>query len=232
MRGGEALPFRRLQSRWLAIFCCWFLVAGACGAEVGPKVEHDIVIPNDRTPWVIDVTDGQPQLVALHHSTIELNRHTGANLAGSLAGSLFYRPKLTTELNGEHARTQIHTSKPVFYLMVQSDPDAEDTDPVSFAIVQAAAVKDKRVVNRMSYSQFTGRAKRDDGVIETTVTQMPGGWLRIAPVSAMAEGEYCLLPLPKANGAFAMQVFDFGINASAPSGKPESQSAVKPQGSK
>jgi hypothetical protein len=186
-------------------------------------VEHSLKIPNDRTPWAVDTYKDRSQLVPIHHSTIAVNRHIGANVAGSVAGSIFYKPRLTTELDGMHSRTQLHGKTPILYLLIESnqDPGGEgrDADVHTFAIVRAVQHKNKRVVDSLSYTQLTGNAKRHGEFIETSTTQMPGGWIRIEPKAPMDEGEYCLLPIPKSVGSYATVVYDFGIDPAAPNEK-------------
>lgn len=205
----------------LATFWLGCLVVG--NAQSALKVEHDLTIPNARTPWAVDTYQSHPQLVPIHHSTIHVNMHRGANFAGELAGSFLYRPKVTTELDGLHARAQLHTKTPVFYLFLESDDDSggdtKDAETYTFAIVKAGSSKDKRIMDRLSYNALTTKAKRVDELVETTSTRTPDGWIRIEPKQPMDEGEYCILPVPKTNGTYSTEVFDFGINLGAPNEK-------------
>jgi hypothetical protein len=213
----------RSFAKWLPMFfLCVGALAGA-DAQSTLDVEHGLTIPNDRTPWALDSYKDQPELVPIHHSTVIVNRHMGENIAGALAGSVFYRTKLTTELDGMHSRTQLHGTTPVLYLLRESDQDpggeGKDADIHTFAIVRARPVKNKRVVDSLSYTQLTGNAKRHEDFIEANTTEMPGGWIRIEPKAPMDEGEYCLLPIPKANGTYSNVVYDFGIDPAAPNEK-------------
>ncbi len=155
----------------------------------------------------------------IHHSRVAVNRHTGANVAGSLAGSVFYKPKLTTELDSATSRTQLHSKTPVFYLLTDPDPDnggdAQNAETMIFAIVRVAVTNEKRIVDNLSYTQFTDNAKRHADLVEATTTHLADGWLRIEPQAPMEEGEYCILPIPKTSGTYATSVYDFGIHHSA-----------------
>jgi hypothetical protein len=213
--------WRFAQSSVLVLLslCAWM----KADAQSTLDVEHGLTIPNDRTPWAVDTYQDRPQLVPIHHSTVAVNRHTGVNVAGSVAGSIFYKPKLTTELDGMHSRTQLHGKTPILYLLIEADQDpggeGKDADLHTYAIVRAAQLKNRRVVDSLSYTQLTGNAKRHGQFIETSTTQMPGGWTRIEPKAPMDEGEYCLLPIPKAGGTYATVVYDFGIDLAAPNEK-------------
>ncbi len=217
----------RKQGRRLALLLLFFLVsmgvAARARSQSALKVEHGLMVPNGHTPWAVDRFSDQPQLVPIHHSTIAVNNHTGANIAGSLAGSFFYKPKVTTELDGTSSRNQLHSRTPVFYFLVEEDEEpgaeAKDADLYSFQIVRVTVAKGRRVVDNLAYTQLTGKAKRSDSFVESVTTKLPGGWIRIETKDPMDEGEYCLLPVPAANGTFATRVYDFGIHADAPNAK-------------
>jgi len=197
----------------------YFFLVACVPAQGQLRVEHDLMIPNARTPWAIDVFENRPQLVPIHHSMVIVDKHRGANIAGSLAGSFLYRPKLTTELNGKNSRTQLHTRTPVFYLLKESDVDPVDSDKdaetYTFAIIRVSTVKDKRVIDMLSFNSITANAQRRVQSVQTTTTKTPDGWIRIEPNSPMDEGEYCILPIPKTSGTYSTEVFDFGINLGA-----------------
>lgn len=184
------------------------------------KVEHDLTIPNGRTAWAVDAYDGQPQLVPVHHSTVIINQHKGQNFAGSMIGSFLYRPKITTELDGLHSRNQLHTPTPIFYVLdpASEDPggDATNSDTHTYVVSRVGIIKNKRIVDYLSYNELTGNAKREEQVIPATTTVTADGWIRIEPKKAMKPGEYCILPVPKASGTYATTVYDFGIDFHAP----------------
>jgi hypothetical protein len=207
----------RLKLLVTALFSLGFSVASF--AQTPYPIEHGLAIPDVRTPWAVDSFENRYQLVPIHHSTVIVNKHTGANIAGSLAASFLYRPKVTTELTGASARTQLHTKTPVFYLLLEADRDpagnGQDEDLYTFAIVRIAPGKDRRVVDNLSYTQLTGRGRHNDAFIATTTTKTADGWIRIEPSKAMDEGEYCLLPVPKTSGTYSTVVYDFGIHADA-----------------
>jgi hypothetical protein len=209
-----------------ALVCLVFLVSSGLGQTMSRaelEVEPGLTIPNSKTPWAVDEFGNHRQIVPIHHSMVTVNKHAGANVAGSLAGSVFYKPKLTTELDGLSSRNQLHFDKPVFYLLFDEDQDPDgqgkSSDRYDFVISRVEAMKDKRVVDQLAYTQLTGNAKRTDSVVETETTFMSDGWMRIVPKAPMPEGEYVLLPIPKLKGSFSQTVWDFGIHAQAPNAK-------------
>ena len=210
-------------SVWLALLLS--VGSGTVVAQTVFEIEPGLKIPNAKTPWAIDTFDSQRELVPIHHSTITVNKHTASNLAGSVAGSVFYKPKLTTELNGLNSRNQLHSNKPALYLFFEEDQDTDgqgkSTDTYDFVIarVEQIKAKDKRVIDQLAITQLTGHAKRREDFVETEITQMQDGWFRIEPKAPMPEGEYVLLPIPKMNGTYSTIVWDFGINSKAPNAK-------------
>ena len=185
-------------------------------------------ITNGSIPWAVDVFDGKQELVPIHHTAIGVDNHRGANLAGSLAGSFFYKPKMTTEIEGAHARVALHTGKPAFYVHVMSDPDGDSSSMIDhWAIVRAAVKKDKRIISQIKFTQLTGKSKRDDSQVDATVETLAGGWLKITPVDALSPGEYALLPITKVANTFSTVVYDFTIDPNAPDA-PDALSEPKP----
>jgi hypothetical protein len=185
-------------------------------------VAPGLTISKGGIPWALDTFQGKPELVPIHHSTIEVNNHKGANVAGSLAGSFFYKPKLTTELAGIHARTVLHATQPAIYLHNEEDPDpgadSAASDTVVWAVSRATVTKDRRIFAKVQFTQLTGNARRSDGVVETTMETLPGGWLKLTPKVALEPGEYAVTPILKNQSTFSMVVFDFtldpnGVNA-------------------
>lgn len=162
----------------------------------------------------------------IHHSNVLLNDHKGANIAGSLAGSFFYKPKMTVEINGEHARIALHSDKPVFYVEVEGDPggDSEGDFYGQWAIVRATINNGHRVLSQIKFTQLTGNAKRNDDQIDATIEQLPDGWLKITPKISLIPGEYALQPVPKVASHFSTVVFDFTLDPNAPN-SPEAKSA-------
>jgi len=201
-----------------------FLPSGQ--AQKIPEPIPGVHITNGSIPWALDVYEGKQQLVPIHHTNVEVNNHKGANVAGSLAGSVFYKPRFTTEISGAHARIALHSDKPVFYVHVMDDPagDSSDAPSANWAIVRAIVNKDHRVLAQVNFTQLTGNAKRNDSQVDTTIEKLSDGWFKIVPKDPMSPGEYALQPVPKVANTFSTTVFDFTIDSKAPN-SPEALSS-------
>ena len=180
--------------RLCLLACCLaststFLAAAQVAAQTYGRTGTPLVAPGLRIPstaslpYALDHFAGKAELTPIHHTTVELNDHRGANIAGSLAGSFLYKPKMSVEVPGLHARSIVHDQQPVFYLHFnQDDPDgggssAKDVS-MTWTIVRAVAAKDHRVFTKMQFTQLTGHAKRaEDTFVETKTESLPGGWL-------------------------------------------------------
>ena len=199
----------------LAARLCFALLSPLMLAAQVPEPAPGLRIPSGSLPYALDHFDGKPQLVPVHHSSVELNNHKAANVAGSLAGSVFYKPKMSVEVSGASARTVLHDPKPAFYVHTLQDTDgggdAAGSEAPAFAIVTALVDKDRRIFAQIRFTTLTGNAKRNDGVVESTTERLPDGWLKITPQAPLAPGEYALTPVPKAQNAFSSVVFDFRI---------------------
>ena len=193
-----------------------FAQAGKDAPEVAPGLS----VPNTVTPWALDTVDGQPELVPVHHASITMNRHTGKNVAGALAGSFLYHPEMTTELEGAHARTQLHTLRPTLYFRMEQDADPEEPgkagDRSVIELVPARVVKDRRVVTTTTFNALTTHAKHKDDAIPTTTEVLPGHWYRLTPKEPLAPGEYVMLSQPVRGEQFAVTVYPFGVDPKAP----------------
>jgi hypothetical protein len=187
-------------------------------AQTAPEPIPGVHITNGSIPWALDIYDGKQQLVPIHHTTVEVNNHKGANVAGSLAGSVFYKPKMTTEVSGAHARVALHSDKPVFYVHIMDDPSGDSSDPPTpnWAIVRATINKDRRILAQVNFTQLTGNAKRNDSQVDATIEKLADGWFKIVPKDPLAPGEYALQPVLKAANTFSTVVFDFTIDSKAP----------------
>ena len=198
----------------------FFLLASYTLYGQAPQPAPGLRVPGGGLPYALDHFDGKPELVPVHHSTVEVNNHKAANVAGSLAGSFFYKPKMSVEVTGMHARTVLHDLQPAIYIHTMQDTDdggdTASSETMVFAIVRAIPDKDRRIFAQIRFTQLTGNAKRNDGLVETTTEYLPEGWLKITPQAPLTLGEYALTPIPKAQNTFSTVVFDFAVVPSAP----------------
>ena len=188
-------------------------------AQTNLEVEPGLTIPNSKTPWALDVFNGKKELVPIHYSTVALNKHTGSNTAGALTQSFFYKPKLTTELDGPTSRNHLHIGNTTIYVLFDTDQDPDgqnkSTDLYDLVMAPTELVKGKRIVDRLAFTPLTGHASRDKKLIEVEITHLKDSWLKIHPKSPLAEGEYVLMAAPKINGTYSSIVWDFGIHSDA-----------------
>lgn len=202
-------------------------VTGTAPAQHIPEPIPGVQITNGSYPWAVDTYEGKQELVPIHHTNIGVNNHKGANVAGSLAGSFFYKPKLTTEIEGAHARVALHSDKPIFYVhLMEEDSSADSSENLlgPWALVRAKIDKDHRVLSQVKFTQLTGNAKRSDSRVDTSIEKLPDGWFRITPKEPLDPGEYALQPIPRVANTFSTIVFDFTLDPKAPN-SPEAKVA-------
>ena len=205
-----------MRSACLLLSALTFASTAAHSQDI-PEPIPGVHITSGSYPWAVDVYQGKQQLVPIHHTNVGLNNHKGANVAGSLAGSVFYKPKMTTEIAGTQARVALHTDKPVFYLHLMDEDSGGDTNLLSkWALVRAKVDKDHRVLAQINFTQLTGNAKRSDAQVDIDIEKLPGAWIKITPKTPLSPGEYAILPIPQAANTFSTTVFDFTINPNAP----------------
>lgn len=173
-----------------AFFALMLLCTLSADAQNSPEPVPGVHIPSGSTPWAVDVYDGKQEIVPIHSTSIQLNNHRGANVAGSLAGSFFYKPKMTEEVSGTHARISLHTDKPVFYIYLPSDPKRDSSSDIfaSWAVSRATIKKDHRVFAQVRFTQLTGNAKRNDSEVDVSTEMLPDGWVRITPKAPLTPG--------------------------------------------
>jgi hypothetical protein len=209
-----------------AIASCLVCIPLTLAGQEKPEAAPGLRVPGTSMPYALDSFDGKPELVPIHHSSVSVNNHAGANTAGELAGSFFYKPKVTTELRGAAAAVTLHSRRPVLYFHIDDQDDAS-ADPnenlVGWAIVRAKSDKDRRIVTQIRITQFTGHGKHNDDIINTKEGHLPGGWTTLTPNEDLASGQYVFTAIFKGN-LFATSVYAFGIDPSAP----EAEGALKP----
>jgi hypothetical protein len=216
-----------LHMKRFAFTFCLLCIPITLTGQTGPEVAAGLRVPGTSMPYALDSLDGKPELVPIHHSNVSVNNHTGANVAGEMAGSFFYKPKMTTELPGATAAVTLHSRRPVLYSHIdgQDDPSADRNENlVGLVIVRAKPDKDRRIVTQIRFTQLTGHGKRNDAIVDTKEAHLPNGWTTLTPNEDLGDGQYVLTPIYKAGNTFATTVYAFGIDPSAP----EAEGAIKP----
>jgi hypothetical protein len=204
------------QSISLSIAVCSVLLLAIGSRTVAAQNEFEIEpglkIPNAKTPWAVDVFENQRQLVPLHY-------------AGAFDRRMAGNTKVTTELARPNSVNQLHFDKPVLYFWL--DRRGNVSDGYDFFISRVEQEKERRVIDRLAFTQLTPNAERRESFVETETetetetTAMRDGWMRIEPRAPMPEGEYVLLAIPKVQNRDASPVIwpAFGIHANAPNAK-------------
>ena len=206
-----------LHMRRFAFAFCLLCIPITLVGETGPQVAPGLRVPGTSMPYALDSFDGKPELVPIHHSSVTVNNHPGANVAGAMAGSFFYKPKVTTELPGAAAAVTLRSRRPVLYFHLdgQDDPGADHNENlVGWTIVRAKPDKDRRIVGQIRITQLTGHGKHSDDIIDTKEDHLPNGWTTLTPMEDLANGQYVFSPIYKGN-LFASSVYAFGIDPSA-----------------
>lgn len=221
-----------------------------------PQVAPGLRLPEDSGVFLLDTFQSEPQLVELQQIQGDVNRNTKTNILkgaiNPIAGT-----KVTIELDGAHAKIQVHVDVPSIYIKVDDTPDVPEkssTPPADsskptlqqpqqpqqpvgavvpfnrFRIVHAEVKGNKRIVGGVK-RQVTGKISQEEKFVKTTITQVNGGWLKLTPTETLAPGEYALVEIEGEEG-MNLFVWDFGVNPKAPANanpwKPETKQATPP----
>lgn len=178
------------------------------------EVAPGLTITNGYVPSALETVEGKQQLVPVHASAVQTNNHKGSNVAGGLLAGPFYKPKFTTEIEGNTSPTVLHTATPSFYVLMPSLGDGASMF-AGWAIVRAGVDKDRRLLTTVKFTQLTGNAKRDASQVESKSEEPEEHWVKITPTAPLAPGEYVLMPVLKQANSFSMTVYDFRVDASA-----------------
>jgi hypothetical protein len=212
----EADLFMRRNSLASLIF---LLPVATLGQTSGLAVQPGLSIPNAKTPWALDHFQGQDQLVPIHHSNVDVNGHTGANIAGALTKSFFYKPKWSVDLEGVHSSCHLHVGKPTFYVHSDEEEstsaDSAKGTTYEWAVVRAHIDKDHRVFTQTRVNQLNHKTTRESDIIPATLTRLDNGWMRIALDQQLEVGEYAVMQIPASPKFFSERVFDFGLDPSS-----------------
>ncbi len=204
------------------------LVAKAAGEDLGPPTAAPgIRLPDDGGVYLLDVFNGNPELVGLSQSGADVNKNTARNI---LRGTInpIAGPKQTVQLKGPHARVQAHVPNPSIYASIdtggdQSGEPAPAESPDRFRIVRCNEKKGDRVIGVIDIAIY-GKVKQHANEVGTKIESVGGSWVKITPAQALQPGEYALVEMLGKQG-MNLFVWDFGVNPQAPdnpgAGKPE-----------
>ena len=182
-----------------------------------PEVAAGLELPNQDGVFALDIYHGTPELVELTPKDLNLNAHVRHGiaalnpLAGRTAG---------LEIEGAHAKVDLHVNEPAIYLSLANPNDhvtpisgvitvqvpnvqaADDSDQGAhsaesqFAIVKLDQRNAVRLVGAIHVSP-AGKVTQSENVIPTKAEVLPGKhWLRIQPEQTLLiGGEYALVEI-------------------------------------
>jgi hypothetical protein len=196
-----------------------------------PMVAKGLELPDQDGVFILDTFRGTPELVPV--ASDDLNMHgrsrRGLNMLNPLAGE-----RADLELDGAHARTQLHVNDPVLYISLDTGESMEPSgvyaltvkaakDTVAngtrgahsassgFTIVHVDARRALRLIGAIHVSPL-GKVTQSENVIPVTVERMPGGhWLKITPKQKLLIGEYALVEILSPT-EINQTVWDFGVD--------------------
>ena len=169
----------------------------------GTAAASNVQLPAHGSVFLLDNIDGNPQLMLMHESDTQLDRHTGTNLAKS---AVMLRKKQTIELEGYRADVRVHTRTPK--VLVRAN-DADGTEP-QYAIVKLKTFDDHRELGELKLSRLVGKPKRNEETVAVERRRLADR-LEFTPKTALADGEYAVVKLVPGS-SYPTWVYDFGVD--------------------
>ena len=211
-------------------------------AALTPEVAPDLRLAVEDSVLALDTFQGSPELVPLVQSDSDLNQKTAHNILRAAINPLASSHQLV-QLKGEKSPVQMHVNEPVLYLKLDdAGPESgpaitvdthgasgmngrdKKVAPSEYVIVRADVRQDARVLASFNTSVL-GTTKRQEDVIETFTSTLPGGhWLKIVPREPLLIGEYALMEV-LGEKDINLGVWDFGVHPTAP----ENRDVLRPE---
>lgn len=205
--------------------------------EQTPTVAPGLQLPNEDGVFVLDNFQNIPEIVQLNQSSGDLNQGGDHNVFRAAIAS-FRGAREPVRLLGQAAKVRVHVDDPAIYVSLTQPPGAEtDTEdafvvnvkdngkpskndyssPASrYAIVRVEVVPGERVIGAISLRRLNGKVIQSEDIVPTTAQILPGGyWMKLTPKDPLTIGEYALMEI-LAPGEINLDVWDFGVNPSAP----------------
>jgi hypothetical protein len=197
-----------------------------------PEVAENLELPDRDGVFARDIFRGTPELVELTPTELGMNAKTkhGIGTLNPMAGA-----KASLELEGAHAKVNLHVNDPAIFLSLNDLDDAESvishaltvntggakdvanrkhgahSATSGFAIVHVDERNAVRIVGAVHMSP-TGTVTQDENVMPAKVEVMPGKhWLRITPDKPLTIGEYALVEILSASD-INQSVWDFRVD--------------------
>ena len=196
-----------------------------------PEVAPGVRLPDMGGAYLLDHAAAGVQLVPLNPSNGAVNKQMGKNIMRAIINPLPSGAKQTIELKGPRATVQAHESKPEFFVnesFGDEDPIPHPAQPVAppkksgtmtvyttpgrYVIVRLEPRKDVRVLGKLNIS-LLGKVKEQEDRLETTISTLTGGWIKVSPTVALPAGEYALVEM--LGDQMNLMVYDFGVDPNA-----------------
>ena len=196
-----------------------------------PEVAEGLELPDENGVFVLDTYHGTPELVELTPNDMSMS---AKNRKGMCALNPLPRQKASLELEGAHAKVQLHVNDPAVYLSlgvedrdepVLAHPMTVQTNGAKavtgkhgahsaqsgFVIVRVDERQAMRVVGAVKMSA-NGTVTQSEDTIPTKVEVMPGKqWLRLEPEQKLLIGEYALVEIISPSD-IGESVWDFRVD--------------------
>ncbi len=200
------------------------------------EARSPVVAPGQRLPssggvFLLDVFQGQPQLVQLEQSGSEIDPNRGKNILRA-ALNPFGGTQQSIVLEGTRAAVRAHALQPAFYVNLEGGdapaiatvemPKPAGEESVSFTppertryrILHARPRKTTRHLGNLKIS-LTGKTSQKHSAVPVYVQPMEGGWAKVTPQEPMEPGEYALVEM-LGEKEINLHVWDFAVDPSAP----------------
>jgi len=193
-----------------------------------PLVAPSLRLPEGGGVFALDQYQGTPQLVRLSQSASQSDQHTGSYILLKTVDPLASQ-RTTIDLPGAHAKLQLHTPHPVFYLNVDTDTDSSPDSTADRKVAEARPSSDayrfeivklgeKHNLRRLATTLTSaGEDSTDVAKVVPSIGQLTPGniWVKVDPKQDLAPGEYAVV-VALGDEKINSYVWDFGVNPSAP----------------
>src|SRR5258708_973648 len=198
-----------------------------------PQVAPGLRLPEASGVFLLDSSQGVPQLDEVQQTAGDVNRNTKGNIFRGAINPVASNKQII-EIEGTHALVQAHVDVPSLYINMEESPAQQEAEKDSarsgpqqpqqpqqatvpfdrYRIVRTEVKGGKRIVGDVKRA-VTGKVSQEQHSIKTTVSRVTGGWLKVTPTESLAPGEYALVEMMGKEG-MNLYVWDFGINPKAP----------------
>jgi len=165
-------------------------------------------IPNGNLPWALDTVEDKAALIPVHHSAITEPTEVNADAAN-----------LTHTVTGVHARTELRSANPVFFLhandRTENTGDAGRGNPTGWAMVSATVQNGSRTIPHVRFSQISQGTACAAPLVCLQAEALPDGWIKLTATAPLAPGEYALIPVPRQPKPGLLVLYDFAVDPAA-----------------